>query len=214
MSNNVFLFQRARGRWLESFADAAIVSRPADAVRLATPGAIVWVDLAEARWIAELRAARPDLLLVALSLTPSAAEAMAAFEAGARGYCHALAAPQMLRQVALVVSNGGLWLGADLMSRAAGAVARMAEPVAPAASPLAMLTPRERDVALHVAKGASNKEVARQLDITARTVKAHMGAIFEKLGVRDRLQLVLLLRRSPADPAPTIDLHLPCTTVQ
>ena len=42
-----------------------------------------------------------------------------------------------------------------------------------------------------VAGGASNREVAEQLSITERTVKAHLSAIFEKLGLRDRLQLSL-----------------------
>jgi len=44
-----------------------------------------------------------------------------------------------------------------------------------------------------VAEGKSNKEVARALKISERTVKAHLSAIFEKLGVRDRVQLVLQL---------------------
>jgi two-component system nitrate/nitrite response regulator NarL len=214
MIAHVFLFPRGQGRWLETFERAAIVSRPADALGLVSRGTIVWVDVAEPRWIADLRAARSDLVLVALTLNPSTTEAMAAFEAGARGYCHALAVPEMLRQVALVVSNGGLWVGADLMSRAAGAVAKSAGPVAEAASPLADLTPRERAVALQVAEGASNKEVARRLDITARTVKAHMSAIFDKLGVRDRLQLVLLMRHSTPAPPPMVGSTLTCTTVQ
>jgi DNA-binding NarL/FixJ family response regulator len=57
----------------------------------------------------------------------------------------------------------------------------------------APLTERERQVAQAVAAGASNKEIARQLGITERTIKAHTGAIFEKLAVRDRLQLSLLV---------------------
>ncbi|UUA74872.1 helix-turn-helix transcriptional regulator [Cellvibrio sp. QJXJ] len=56
---------------------------------------------------------------------------------------------------------------------------------------LNLLTGRERAVAELVAAGKTNKEVARELDITERTVKAHLGASFEKLGVRDRLQLAL-----------------------
>ena len=56
-----------------------------------------------------------------------------------------------------------------------------------------MLTTRERLVAEAIAAGKTNKEAARELDITERTVKAHLGAVFDKLGVRDRLQLVLLL---------------------
>lgn len=63
----------------------------------------------------------------------------------------------------------------------------------PPQNPLVGLTPRENAVAKAVAAGQSNKEVARQLDITERTVKAHLSAVFTKLGVRDRLHLVLAI---------------------
>jgi RNA polymerase sigma factor (sigma-70 family) len=59
---------------------------------------------------------------------------------------------------------------------------------------LASLTERERGVAEAVASGLSNKEVARRLGITERTVKAHLSSAFRKLGVRDRMQLVVRLR--------------------
>ena len=55
------------------------------------------------------------------------------------------------------------------------------------------LSLREIEVVEHVARGASNKVVARELDISDRTVKAHLTAIFEKLNVPDRLKLVLLV---------------------
>ena len=59
------------------------------------------------------------------------------------------------------------------------------------------LTSRELMVAEQVAKGASNREIAEALDITERTVKAHLSAIFEKLGVRDRVQLALAMNNIP-----------------
>ena len=58
------------------------------------------------------------------------------------------------------------------------------------------LTEREFEVAKAVALGASNKEIATQLGITERTIKAHVGAVLEKLQVRDRLQLALLVKDS------------------
>lgn len=209
MSAHVFVVPRVRGRWHEAFDDLVVAADAADAVRHVRSGTLIWIDVTQQQWIASLRAMRPELCLIALSLNPGADEGMRAFSAGVRGYCHALASPEMLRQVALVVSNGGLWLGAELMARTAAAVARLAvpEPLA-GPSPLCDLTPRERDVALAVAGGASNKEIARRLDITPRTVKAHMGAIFEKLGVRDRLQLVLTLRRAGAPIASADDRPL------
>jgi DNA-binding CsgD family transcriptional regulator len=58
-------------------------------------------------------------------------------------------------------------------------------------------------VAEEVARGATNKEAARRLGITERTVKAHLGAVFAKLGVRDRLHLALSLQpRADAEAQP------------
>ena len=53
------------------------------------------------------------------------------------------------------------------------------------------IAPRERQILRIAATGASNKEIADRLAITERTVKPHLTAIFEKLAVRDRLQLSL-----------------------
>lgn len=84
----------------------------------------------------------------------------------------------------------------SLMQRLLTATARV-QFVEPERAPLpawvTLLTVREQEVAMAVAKGASNKEIARQLDITERTVKAHVGAILDKLKVRDRLQLSLCI---------------------
>ncbi len=98
----------------------------------------------------------------------------------------------MLEQVNQVVQVGGLWLGADLMRQLVSATANILKPTT--ASPkLDSLTLREKSVAEAVAAGKTNKEVARELDITERTVKAHLGSVFDKLKVRDRLQLVLVM---------------------
>ncbi len=58
---------------------------------------------------------------------------------------------------------------------------------------LPALSQRERQVAEAAARGATNKEIARAMGITERTVKAHLTAAYEKLGVRDRMQLSLLI---------------------
>lgn len=206
MSAHVLIAPPVQGRWREALEDLVLADSAESVLALAAPGSLLWVDVARREAITTLRGQRPELALIALTLSPQTGEALWAFETGARGYCHALAVPDLLRQVALVVANGGLWLGPELMQRTALAVARVtrSDAVVPANSPLEVLTAREREVALQVAGGAANKEVARRLDITPRTVKAHMGAIFEKLGVRDRLQLVLLLRRAGA-PLPSGD---------
>lgn len=129
--------------------------------------------------------------LVVISCLPNNSNAMLFFQHGAVGYCHALSTPSLLHQVALVVGNGGLWLGPDLMNRFAGSIGQLA--TSPVPSTLEKLSVREKQVAELVATGASNKEVAHTLEITERTVKAHMSSILEKLAIRDRLQLALLI---------------------
>jgi two-component system, NarL family, nitrate/nitrite response regulator NarL len=65
------------------------------------------------------------------------------------------------------------------------------EPAPPA------LTPREQQIAMAIADGRTNRDIAARLGITEQTVKNHLTSIFEKVGVDNRLQLGLaLVRRS------------------
>lgn len=159
---------------------------------------LVWVrlppDASVERTLREVSRLLGDLPMVALSDQPNDDEALVCFSV-ARGYCNTHAVPEMLRRVADVVLNGGLWIGESLMQRLLEGTARIPSPAPWDAPPdwAVLLTERERQVAVAVAEGGSNKEIARQLGITERTVKAHAGAIFEKLDVRDRLQLSLLV---------------------
>ena len=92
-----------------------------------------------------------------------------------------------------MVQVGGLWLGADLMRQLVFATAGILKRDTQVPPVLAVLSQRERDVAEAVAAGKNNKEIARDLNITERTVKAHLSAVFDKLKVRDRLHLVLVM---------------------
>jgi len=132
--------------------------------------------------------------IVVLTNVPSQSQALLALSQGAVGYCHAYSASEVLAEVKNVVAHGGIWLGRDLLQRlievSTNLTGNAAEQVARS---LALLSGREKEVALEAAKGLSNKEIARVLDITERTVKAHLSATFERLGVKDRLQLALIL---------------------
>jgi DNA-binding NarL/FixJ family response regulator len=63
-------------------------------------------------------------------------------------------------------------------------------------SPLDALSEREREVLTLVAEGLPNKQIARRLEITEKTVKAHLTSIFRAIGVNDRMQAGLWARRN------------------
>jgi DNA-binding NarL/FixJ family response regulator len=192
-------------RWLEAFSLAPVLNAerelPADLGDF-----LIWVVLGDefnvthiAKWSAA------GARVVALTAVEDPAQAKEVLEAGANGYLHYLAAAPVLRQVMQVVEVGGLWLGVELMRQLVFSTAKFLNPASQSSSHnphldrissehhLSLLSTREQDVAKAVAAGKSNKEVAKALDITERTVKAHLSAVFEKLNVRDRLHLVLVL---------------------
>lgn len=207
-------------RWCEAFAKGQALEAAALQARLRqrtpTP-CMVWLSSADAQWPDQLRQIlqiQPGALVALLSGVPEPMEGLSALNAGARAYTHAYGVPAMLQEVALVVEHGGLWVGPDLLQRLVGstsqALARRPAPEksVPLPNAWAGLSTREAQVARAVAAGRSNKEVADLLFISERTVKAHLGAVFEKLGVRDRLQLVLRLAAS-AEPAPLSATGIP-----
>jgi DNA-binding NarL/FixJ family response regulator len=124
--------------------------------------------------------------------------AIALFQAGARGYCNRYIRAELLVEVVRVVQAGEVWVGEQLMAGLLQALPRPAEVIATEHPLLESLTDRERDVIPYVINGMGNKAIARELDITERTVKAHVSNILHKLDVADRMQLALLLNRPTA----------------
>lgn len=137
------------------------------------------------------------LLLGDTTLAPL--EELATLAAGAVACCDAALQPEELERIVGVVLHGGVWVSKAaiplLMSKLQAFSGQAAQaPAAPAPQDsLEALTDRQREVAQLVAQGASNKQIARALDISDRTVKAHLTTIFEKLGITDRLQLALFV---------------------
>jgi DNA-binding NarL/FixJ family response regulator len=103
----------------------------------------------------------------------------------------------VLKEIKAVISHGGLWVGQDILQGLIEASTKLVTNRPEHVDGLLeKLTKREKEVALEASKGLSNKEIARVLSITERTVKAHLASIFERLGAKDRLQLALMLNNN------------------
>jgi len=139
--------------------------------------------------------------IVVLANSPNQAEALTVISKGAAAYCHAYSAASVLNELKTVVLHGGIWLGRDLLQTLIGASRELVHnPSEQVHQALSLLTAREKEVALQASTGMSNKEIARILKITERTVKAHISATLEKLGLKDRLQLALVLNNKSSEP--------------
>jgi DNA-binding NarL/FixJ family response regulator len=159
---------------------------------------VIWVDTSIPQmpiWSSEVwrEMMKSDFIrIVAASSNPNDGEAMDSLDAGCVGYCHAFADVATLQKVREVVESGQVWIGKSLMSRLLRNVKRLSKTL-PIDGGLwrEKLTPREIEVSILAANGASNLVIASQCSISERTVKAHLSAVFDKIKVSDRLQLAL-----------------------
>ncbi len=205
------IFVCPTGNMLENWKRAfpkALVTTSLQTVPADEP-VLLWVqsNVNDQTWLTQTMAVIaekfPASKVVVLANTPSQQEALNFMSDGIVGYCHAYSAPRMLKELKGVVQHGGLWLGADLLQALISATKQLVHNTSTGVEQaLSQLTEREKQVALQAAEGVSNKAIARALDITERTVKAHMTSILEKLALKDRLQLALVLNeKSSANSA-------------
>jgi DNA-binding NarL/FixJ family response regulator len=132
---------------------------------------------------------------------------VAAIGAGASGFLLKDAAPEEMLAAIRTVHAGDSVIAASSTRRLLQHVAPMLRGAAPVTvggdGALAELTPREREVLVQMALGASNTEIAAQLFVSEATVKTHVGRVLAKTGSRDRVQAVVLAYRTglvaPAD---------------
>lgn len=150
--------------------------------------------------LAALRAEFPGVAVVMISAHDDPATIRRALDYGASGFIPKRAGMDELQAGLRAVLDCEQWLPETLRP------AVRAEPGHPSDQALAAgldaLTPQQFRVLERVAQGRLNKQIADELGIQERTVKAHMSAIFEKLGVRNRTQAGVLLRSLElTDPA-------------
>jgi DNA-binding NarL/FixJ family response regulator len=115
-----------------------------------------------------------------------------ALRAGASGFLLKRSSPEALIAGIKVVAAGDGLLAPSVTRRLIQEFARQPGPPAPPAAPLKLLTQREREVLALIGAGLSNGELAARLYISEATVKTHVKRILMKLGLRDRIQAVVL----------------------
>ena len=134
-----------------------------------------------------IKAEQPDIAVVVLTSFSDRERILQAIDAGAAGYLLKDVEPAELERAIESAARGD----APLDPRAARAILRDRRAAAPAAE----LSDRERQVLVLVAEGLPNKLIARRLDISEKTVKAHLTSVFKQIGVTDRTQAALWAER-------------------
>ncbi|MCL2458091.1 MAG: response regulator transcription factor [Desulfobulbus sp.] len=161
--------------------------------------------LVDQETVAYIRERQPACRLFILSDRPDDTEGLGFLRQGVVGYANSYINPERLMEAAQVVASGSVWINQQLMQRLIAETA----PAAPLEDSkndqgqrdrgLADLSNREYQIAGLVAEGLSNLEIAEQLGITERTVKAHLSAVYAKTSIHGRLGLALLFnKRKPA----------------
>jgi DNA-binding NarL/FixJ family response regulator len=194
---------------LEAEPDMAVVGEAddgAEAVKLAldTDADLVVLDVAMPRMTglqaaAELKQRRPELRTLMLSMYDSEQYFFEALKAGASGYVLKSAADRDLVEAVRAAVRGEPFLYPaavsalirDYLDRASQGEETPSDP----------LTPRELEIVKLVAEGHTTDEIASTLVISKRTVEHHRSHILEKLGMRDRVELVrYAIRRGLVEP--------------
>jgi DNA-binding NarL/FixJ family response regulator len=138
----------------------------------------------------------PRTKIIVLASKSNDREAISALEAGASGYYSRDIEPGHVRKAVEGVHAGEIWIQRRVVALMLDMLRQPTRRYSSkAGGALQRLTPREYQVAEFITAGARNKEIARQLNITERTVKSHLTGLFRTLRVSDRLQLAVLLNR-------------------
>jgi DNA-binding NarL/FixJ family response regulator len=113
-------------------------------------------------------------------------EVMEAMRLGAKGVVLKEMAPSLLVQCIRKVAAGGLWLEKEAVGRALEKILQQQESRETVQK---VLTAREIEITRMIARGLGNREIGEKLFISEGTVKTHLHTIYEKLGLKSRLQL-------------------------
>ncbi|MCL4747739.1 MAG: response regulator [Burkholderiaceae bacterium] len=141
-----------------------------------------------------LREVAPQAKILMLTVSEDEDDLTRALKAGAAGYLLKTAEADWLVGAILRVVDGDSVISPELTEKLIHALradrecAPLAAPAAARARPQDALSPRESEILREIARGGSNKEIARRLDIAETTVKVHVQAVLRKLGLASRVQ--------------------------
>ena len=158
-----------------------------DAVLASTPCDILLLDLQMERWMTDdiQRLARIATVVV-LTASERNTDAIGAIRMGARAVVQKRFAVETLMEAIRAAKDGLVWMPPELQAELATQWERTEND----------LTSREREIVRYVAMGMRNAEVATKLAITEGTVKKHLNNIFQKLDIRDRVEVALYAMRA------------------
>jgi len=132
--------------------------------------------------------------IMVFSGAPTFDEGYPLLSLGIKAYANSLLSSETLQDAVKVVEHGDAWLYPEFINQMILKVSGI-----PThdnnEDTLAKLSERESQIALYIAQGLSNKVIAQNAQITERTVKAHLSSIFQKLQIKDRLALALLVNK-------------------
>ncbi|WP_402468780.1 response regulator transcription factor [Isoptericola aurantiacus] len=140
--------------------------------------------------------------VVVLTTFDTAEEVGGALQAGAAGYLLKDMPPARIAAAVRAAAWGEPVLAPDVARRLMDTVAGAGGTRRRARAALGILTPRERDVAREIGRGASNAEIATRLYLSVPTVKAHVSQLLDKLGLENRTQVALLVHDAGPDAGP------------
>jgi DNA-binding NarL/FixJ family response regulator len=142
--------------------------------------------------LAAVAAARPEARVVMLTMFDLDEYVFAALRAGASGFLLKTTPPGALVDAVRAVGDGDLLFAPEITRRLVESFVRRPPPAGGVPAALTVLTERELDVFRSLAKGLSNAEIGAELFLGEATVKTHVTRILAKLGLRDRIQAVVL----------------------
>jgi len=199
---------KLRQRWAHGLQNAYAIHEVCDRVDLErcmtrSKPAVLLLDfqlpqMGEVKGVSAIQRLCPSTRIILFTSVHDEKEVIRALRDGAAGYCKKEIEPSQLRKAVAVVQKGEVWVGRKTICQLLAELTFGTETGPKECPPLAevclqYLTARERQIALLVGDGSANKEIANELNISERTVKAHLTAIFQKLQISDRLRLGLFV---------------------